>query len=111
MAVLWACTAAGITIEAFYKDRWWKSRVSLCLYLGMGWFVVGKISLILETFPKNAVYLLLAGGLGYTGGVPFFVRNRGLDHMIWHLWVIAGSLFHWVCVYVYVLDMDKKQSQ
>ena len=48
------------------------------------------------------VYMILLGGVGYTAGVPFYVRNNNLDHAIWHLFVMAGSIVHWLAVYIYV---------
>ena len=48
------------------------------------------------------VYMILLGGVGYTAGVPFYVRNNNLDHAIWHLFVMAGSIVHWLAVYMYV---------
>ena len=59
-----------------------------------------------EILPANALYLIIAGGVAYTGGVPFFVRNNNLDHSIWHVFVIAGSFFHWLSVYLYVVEIE-----
>lgn len=52
----------------------------------------------------QCVYLILFGGGAYTAGVPFFVRNNNLDHAIWHLFVMAGSIIHWIAVYCYVVS-------
>ena len=57
---------------------------------------------MIEVLPNSALALIVAGGLAYTGGVPFFVRNNNLDHSLWHLFVLAGSIFHWLAVYWYV---------
>jgi hemolysin III len=59
-----------------------------------------------DMLPANALYLIVAGGVAYTSGVPFFVRNNNLDHSIWHVFVIAGSLFHWLSVYLYVVEIE-----
>jgi len=49
--------------------------------------------------------LVLAGGAVYTAGVPLFVRNRNLDHAVWHLFVLAGSALHFACIYYYLAEM------
>ena len=111
LAFQWGCTAVGIVLEAFYKSKSWKSRVSLTMYLSMGWTALICLPQMIERFSTIAIYLLVAGGIGYTGGVPFFVRNQGLDHCIWHLFVIAGSLCHWILIYAFVLPMDLKVNR
>jgi len=105
LSFLWACTFVGITIEAFFKKTWWKKYVSLTMYLAMGWSCVFCLGDIIERLPVAAFRLLLLGGLGYTGGVPFFVRNRGYDHCTWHVFVLFGSVCHWCCIYFYVYDL------
>lgn len=55
--------------------------------------------------------LMILGGLGYTLGVPFFVRNNNLDHAIWHLFVLAGSICHWCGIYFYVVTYDGRALQ
>ena len=65
----------------------------------MGWLAVGALPDLNERLSTMALFWLFVGGVGYTGGVPFFVRNRNLDHSIWHLFVMSGSIAHWWCVY------------
>jgi len=55
--------------------------------------------------PDNAINLVVAGGVMYTAGVPLFVRNRNLDHAIWHLFVLAGSAMHFACIYFNLAEM------
>ena len=50
----------------------------------------------------QCAYLILFGGVAYTAGVPFFIRNNNLDHAIWHLFVMSGSILHWIAIYFYV---------
>ena len=67
------------------------------------------MSLRKNRYPQlNMIKLIVLGGLGYTGGVPFFVRNTNFDHSIWHIFVMVGSVSHWLAVYYYVLPMDGK---
>ena len=98
----WVCCICGIFVEAFYNSWIHKPKFSLAMYLGMGWACLVCMPQFLEKLPKEAIQLLVLGGVGYTSGVPFFVRNNNLDHSIWHCFVLAGSIFHWFAVYSYV---------
>ena len=75
-----------------------KSHLSVALYLIMGWLVILAIRPVIQAVPPAGLALLVAGGLSYTAGVWFY-RNKGpYMHVIWHLFVLAGSVFHYVCV-------------
>jgi hemolysin III len=108
LAFLWTCCIVGISIEALFPKAWWRKKLSLTLYLAMGWTAAAALPTISDRFPREALILLFLGGLGYTGGVPFFVRNNNLDHSIWHVFVMAGSIAHWYCIYTYILPLDGK---
>mmetsp|Transcript_8828 Transcript_8828/g.15347 ORF Transcript_8828/g.15347 Transcript_8828/m.15347 type:complete len:90 (-) Transcript_8828:264-533(-) len=82
-----------------------KPKFSLAMYLGMGWSCLICMNDLVSSLPMEALYYLVAGGVAYTSGVPFFVRNNNLDHSIWHCFVLAGSIFHWLCVYLYVVKL------
>jgi hemolysin III len=59
---------------------------------------------MLNNVAAPAMWLLLAGGLSYSGGVLFYIwRSLYLHHMIWHLFVLAGSVLHFLAVYYYVM--------
>mmetsp|Transcript_4962 Transcript_4962/g.10790 ORF Transcript_4962/g.10790 Transcript_4962/m.10790 type:complete len:391 (-) Transcript_4962:439-1611(-) len=92
LAFLWLCAICGITCDAIVPASPTKKRFSLCLYLAMGWSVSLCCSDLYEVLPKQALYLVLAGGVAYTAGVPFFVMNRNYTHAIWHVFVLAGRL-------------------
>ena len=106
LAFIWTCALSGIGVEAFFPLWKFKPTFSLAMYLGMGWSCMVCMHDLVEMLPTNGLYLLVAGGVAYTSGVPFFVRNNNLDHSIWHVFVIAGSLFHWLCVYLYVVTIE-----
>jgi hemolysin III len=106
LAFIWVCALSGIGVEAFFPLWKYRPRFSLAMYLGMGWSCLICMNDFVEVLPANALYLIIAGGVAYTSGVPFFVRNNNLDHSIWHVFVIAGSFFHWLCVYLYVVEIE-----
>ncbi len=102
----WTCCICGILVEAFYNTWEHKPKFTLAMYLGMGWTAILCLPQFMEVLPKEAIQLILMGGVGYTSGVPFFIRNNNLDHSIWHCFVLAGSIFHWFAVYQYVAPMQ-----
>jgi hemolysin III len=105
LTFLWACCAMGIGVE-FCLPTWKrKGLFSLSMYLSMGWSTLVCLPEVARIVPKEALHLMLLGGVGYTAGVPFFVRNNNLDHAIWHLFVMAGSIFHWCGIYFYVAPL------
>ncbi len=107
LAFQWCCCTGGIFVEAFYNNWVHKPKFTLAMYLGMGWACMICMPQFIEVLPKEAIKLLILGGVAYTSGVPFFVRNNNLDHSIWHCFVLAGSIFHWVAVYQHVAPMGR----
>lgn len=110
LAIVWGFAIAGILIKAFWVfcPKW----VSSVLYIGMGWTCVLAFTQLLNSLSPAAFGWLLAGGIIYTvGGViyalklPIFNRkhkNFG-SHEIFHLFVMGGSLCHFVVMYAFVL--------
>jgi hemolysin III len=102
LGFIWLCGVLGIMVEAFYPTWRYRPMFSLTMYLGMGWAAMICLPDMAERLPQGCINYLVLGGVGYTAGVPFFVRDNNLDHAIWHLFVMSGSIFHWVGIYVYV---------
>jgi hemolysin III len=101
---IWSCCALGIGVEAFYPVWKYKGYFSLLMYLGMGWSALICLPRVNQILPWRVLELMVLGGVAYTAGVPFFVRNNNLDHALWHLFVLAGSIFHWCANYWYVVN-------
>ena len=92
----------GIVIEIAFPGRW--PMLSLALYVAMGWVVVVAVKPLLSALPTGGLVLLLLGGLAYTGGIAFYVWKRlPYGHAIWHLFVLAGTAFHFFAVLLYVV--------
>jgi hemolysin III len=102
LGFLWLCGGMGMLVEAKYSTWKWKGRFSLTMYLAMGWSALVCLPEMQERLPTECIYLVILGGVGYTAGVPFFVRDNNLDHAIWHLFVLSGSILHWFGIYLYV---------
>jgi hemolysin III len=103
LAFLWVCCVLGIVVEAFYHGEH-KSKISLGLYLGMGWAVLVCFSDLVAICSRAELISLFVGGLCYTGGVHYFIQDGAYDHMIWHVFVLAGSMVHWAGVYFYLIQ-------
>ena len=101
-SLIWLLALAGVFIELATGLKY--KKLSLGLYLGMGWLVIIALEPMLNHVPTNALLLLLAGGLSYSFGVIFYIwKSLYLHHVIWHLFVLAGSILHFLAVYCYVL--------
>jgi hemolysin III len=100
--VIWGVAMAGIALEAFWVDR--PRWISALLFLGMGWLVVTSIGPLADNLAPGGLWLLVAGGLAYTVGTVFYVLERiHYMHAVWHLWVLVGSVLHFLAVLLYVM--------
>ena len=100
LAAVWTLAIVGITLKVIARTR--HSRISIVLYVLMGWLAVVATKPILELIPLPGILLILAGGIAYTGGLAFFAAHRiRYHHFIWHLFVIAGTTCHFFAVLWY----------
>ncbi|MBU1193168.1 MAG: hemolysin III family protein [Gammaproteobacteria bacterium] len=99
---IWGLAVIGLVLDALPRRG---ARVlPVIIYLVMGWLIVLAINPLLAVFPRAGYIWLLAGGLFYTFGVVFYAlghRNPWM-HGVWHLFVLAGSISHYVAILVYV---------
>ncbi|RDH85147.1 MAG: hemolysin III [endosymbiont of Escarpia spicata] len=100
--LVWGIALAGMALELIARKRY--KRLSISLYLGLGWLVVIAIQPMLESVGTGGLLLLLAGGLCYSLGVIFYVWKRlAYHHAVWHLFVLGGSIFHFFSILFYVV--------
>jgi hemolysin III len=96
LGVMWGLAVMGIAMKLFAKHR---ERLSVALYVTMGWLVVIAADPVLRHVPAPGILLLLGGGLAYTLGVVFYVWDRmPYFHFAWHLCVLAGTTLHYFAV-------------
>jgi hemolysin III len=101
-AIVWSLAVFGIFMKLFGERLY--VAFSLVLYLAMGYLCVPFLESMAAVLPPGALSLLIAGGVAYTGGVVFFLWERWRwAHAVWHLFVIAGSLLHYLAILWYVL--------
>jgi len=100
--IVWTLAIAGVVKDAMFHGRY--RAASVVLYILMGWLVVVAFTPLKLALPPNGIALLLAGGLAYTFGVVFFAMSKKVayTHGVWHLFVIIGSVFHFIAVARYV---------
>ena len=94
-----ALAVVGITLNAISLTRF--DKISLVLYALMGWLVILALRTILQVLAPAGVALLVAGGVAYTAGIWFYKSQRKYSHFVWHLFVLAGSVLHYLCVTLY----------
>jgi hemolysin III len=100
--LVWSIAIAGMIMELIVRKRY--KRISLGLYLGLGWLVMIAIEPMMVHVAPGGLLLLLAGGLFYSLGVIFYVwETLVFHHVIWHLFVLAGSACHFFAVFLYVI--------
>lgn len=99
--VVWALAAAGVVFQSLLIGR--MPALSTTVYILMGWVVVLAGRPLLQALPWGGLLWLLAGGLSYTAGVYFFTSKSKFAHMVWHLFVVAGSVCHFFAVFFYVI--------
>ena len=96
-AAIWTIALAGVVFKLFHTGRF--PRLSTALYVAMGWLVVVAIKPMLASIDVWTLGWLLAGGVFYTAGMYLYHRESiPYAHAIWHLFVIAGSVCHFVAV-------------
>lgn len=98
----WGLALFGAAFKIFYTGRF--EKLSLAVYIGMGWCIVIAIKPLLHSLETGGLILMLLGGLSYTGGVAFYVFERmRYHHAVWHVFVLGGSLFHYFAILFYVV--------
>jgi hemolysin III len=99
LGIIWALAIFGIIMKAtrgVSRHR----KLGLWLYLGMGWLPLIVIGPLALAIPHSALFWLVAGGIAYTTGVLFFVSERlRYAHLVWHLFVLAGTSCHFLALF------------
>ena len=100
--VIWALALAGVGFKLFFTGRF--KLLSTAIYIAMGWLIVVALKPLLGALDGWTLGWLLAGGLSYTLGTVFYHRpSLRYSHAIWHLFVVGGSVCHYVAVMAQVL--------
>lgn len=105
--VVWFIALVGCVLKIF--NRLQHKGISLAIYISMGALIVPLMNNMVEKLPFTAVLWMLAGGLFYAGGTFFYYQDKPLSrfvhtHEIWHLFVIAGAVSHYIFNYQYLFS-------
>ena len=92
----------GTIFKVFSNNRF--NKISLGLYLILGWLIVVDVNTLFSLIDSSAKPLLIAGGFFYTVGVLFYLAEKlKYNHAIWHLFVLLGSISHYLMILLYVI--------
>ncbi len=100
--VVWGMVIFGAIMKILFLDRF--EKFSLQFYIFMGWLIVVDYKALLSIIEPIAAFFLFLGGTFYMIGVIFYSLDRlKYNHVIWHLFVLAGSISHYIMIYKYVI--------
>jgi hemolysin III len=101
--VVWSLALLGISQELWMQKK--TRLVSLVIYISMGWVAMVAVVPLVAVLSWSGFAWLVAGGIAYTVGIVFYVYDEKFVHWhgIWHLFVLAGSMFHYFAILFYVL--------
>lgn len=103
-SIVWIGFVLGTVFKSLAVKK--LNILSTAIYVAMGWVILIAIRKLFETVPTGGIILLLLGGLAYTLGVPFYgIKKIPYNHAIWHLFVLAGTTFHFFSVFLYVIPI------
>jgi len=95
--VIWGLAVLGVVFKLFFTGRF--RLLSTLVYLGMGWLVLVAAVPLFRALSPAALAWLVAGGVAYTAGTPFYQKNRfRYSHAVWHGFVLTGSICHAIAV-------------
>ena len=101
--VNWGLAILGIILDILPQKG--RRIIPIIIYLVMGWLIVIVIKPLLNALPKPGFLLLLLGGIFYTGGILFYAFDEKIRHFhgVWHLFVMGGSLCHYLTIFFFIL--------
>ena len=101
LAAAWSMALVGVVIKIFYTGHY--EVLSTSLYILMGWAIVFAIKPLAANLSPEGLFWLMAGGISYTvGAILYAIKKIPLNHAIFHLFVLVGSICHFISVYFYV---------
>ncbi|MCG6886441.1 MAG: hemolysin III family protein [Proteobacteria bacterium] len=102
-AIIWGLAIVGIIVDGLHKEG--SRTIQMIIYLLMGWLILVALYPLIEALPAGGLLLLALGGVFYTSGIIFYAIDERMKHAhgIWHLFVLAGSISHFLAMLLYVL--------
>lgn len=102
-SVVWCSAILGIVLNAIDLNKY--KKLSMVLYIAMGWVIIFTFKPLLNVLEMGGIYLLLAGGIIYTIGAIFYGigKKHKYMHSVFHFFVLAGSILHFFSILLYVI--------
>ncbi len=95
--IVWGAAIIGIILNSIDLEKF--KKISLVCYVLMGWVIIFAIKPMIKAMPSISLVFLLVGGIFYTVGIVFYVIKKiRYFHSIWHLFTVAGSIFHYFSI-------------
>ncbi|WP_375237972.1 hemolysin III family protein [Aurantibacter sp.] len=102
LGLVWVIALFGVILKLFFTGKF--NAISTVLYVAMGWLIVLDFEALKTIVEPNGIYLLFTGGFFYTVGVIFYaVEKIPYNHVIWHFFVLAGAISHFLMILNYVI--------
>jgi len=100
---IWVLAIVGIIVDSRHREG--SRAIQMVIYLLMGWLILIAMYPLIRALPKGGLVLLVLGGFFYTSGIIFYALDERMKHAhgIWHLFVLAGSISHYLAVLLYIL--------
>lgn len=100
--LVWGIAAFGMILKLFFTGKF--ELFSTLLYLVMGWLIVFDFSNLSDAVGSDGILWLFAGGLAYTVGIIFYaIQKIPYNHVIWHVFVLAGAISHFFLIFFHVI--------
>ena len=101
--IIWGLAIVGIIVDSRHQEG--SRALQMVIYLLMGWLILVAMYPLIQSLPTGALALLVLGGVFYTSGMIFYALDERMKHShgIWHLFVLAGSVSHFLVMLLYVL--------
>lgn len=101
--IIWATAVLGIVLNAISLKKF--AKLSVALYLIMGWIIIFAYKYMVAAVPAGGMTLLIWGGVAYTVGAILYAigAKRKYFHSVFHFFCLIGTLLHFLSIYLYVL--------
>jgi len=101
-SIIWGLSLIGIIFKVFFVGRF--NVISTIIYIIMGWLGMIALKPMIDSLTMNGFILLTAGGATYSLGAIFYLWEKlPFNHSIWHLFVLGGSVCHFLTIFLYVI--------
>ena len=102
--LIWGFALSGIILKLFFIDKY--QTLSTVMYVLMGWIMIFAIKPLINNLAMEGILWLLAGGIAYTvGALIYSIDKMKFNHGIFHIFVLIGSICHFVSIYFWVLPI------